>query len=82
MLLAISVGVWAMIFMTALMRGMVDQMIADGIDALPGIVQIHDPDFRDDPSIDNSLAPPGPHCSRRWIRRRWRPGPGASRCRR
>ena len=50
MLLAIGVGVWAMIFMTALMRGMVDQMIADGIDALPGLVQVHDPAFQDDPS--------------------------------
>jgi ABC-type lipoprotein release transport system permease subunit len=61
MLLAISVGVWAMIFMTALMRGMVDQMIEDGIDALPGMVQIHHPAFRDDPSVENSLpAPAGP----------------------
>jgi ABC-type lipoprotein release transport system permease subunit len=60
MLLAIGVGVWAMIFMTALMRGMVDQMIADGIHALPGLVQVHNPAFRDDPSIENSLAPPGP----------------------
>ena len=59
MLLAIGVGVWAMIFMTALMRGMVDQMIADGIDALPGLVQVHHPAFRDDPSIENSIAPPG-----------------------
>ena len=31
MLLAITLGTWAMIFMTALMRGMVDQMIEDGI---------------------------------------------------
>jgi ABC-type lipoprotein release transport system permease subunit len=60
MLLAISVGVWAMIFMTALMRGMVDQMIEDGIDSLPGLVQVHHPDFRDDPSIENSMAEPGP----------------------
>jgi len=60
MLLAISVGVWAMIFMTALMRGMVDDMIRDGINILPGHVQIHNPEFRDDPSIDNSLAAPGP----------------------
>lgn len=58
MLLAIAVGVWAMIFMTALMRGMVDQMIGDGIDALPGYVQVHHPDFRDDPNIANSLAAP------------------------
>jgi ABC-type lipoprotein release transport system permease subunit len=60
MLLAIALGVWAMIFMTALMRGMVDQMIEDGIDALPGYVQVHHPDYRDDPNIENSLSPPGP----------------------
>jgi ABC-type lipoprotein release transport system permease subunit len=59
MLLAIAVGVWAMIFMTALMRGMVDEMIKDGINSLPGYVQIHHPEYRDDPSIENSLAEPG-----------------------
>ena len=59
MLLAITVGVWAMIFMTALMRGMVDQMVEDGIDTLPGLVQVHHPDFRDDPSIENSMPEPG-----------------------
>jgi ABC-type lipoprotein release transport system permease subunit len=59
MLLAIATGAWAMIFMTALMRGMVDQMVEDGIDTLPGYVQVHDPRYRDDPSIENSLPPPG-----------------------
>jgi ABC-type lipoprotein release transport system permease subunit len=59
MLMAISVGVWAMIFMTALMRGMVDQMVEDGIDALPGQVQVHHPVYRDDPNIENSM--PDPH---------------------
>jgi ABC-type lipoprotein release transport system permease subunit len=58
MLLAITVGVWAMIFMTALMRGMVDQMVEDGINTLPGLVQVHHPDFRDDPSIENSMPEP------------------------
>jgi ABC-type lipoprotein release transport system permease subunit len=58
MLLAISVGVWAMIFMTAMMRGMVDQMVEDGIDALPGQVQVHHPEYRDDPSIENSMPEP------------------------
>jgi ABC-type lipoprotein release transport system permease subunit len=52
---AIGVGVWAMIFMTALMRGMVNEMVANGIDALPGYVQVHDPDYRDDPSVANLL---------------------------
>ena len=55
MLSAISVGVWAMIFMTALTRGMVDQMIVDGIKALPGHVQMHHPDYLDDPSINNRI---------------------------
>jgi ABC-type lipoprotein release transport system permease subunit len=58
MLAAITVGVWAMIFMTALMRGMVDDMVRDGIKALPGHVQIHDPAFRDDPSVSNVIDPP------------------------
>lgn len=58
MLMAIATGAWAMIFMTALMRGMVDQMVEDGIDSLPGYVQVHHPDYRDDPSIENSLPAP------------------------
>ena len=56
MLSAIAVGTWAMIFMTALTRGMVDQMIVDGISVIPGHVQIHDPDYLDDPSINNRVA--------------------------
>ena len=58
MLAAISVGVWAMIFMTALMRGMVDDMLNQGIQNLPGHIQIHHPDYRDDPSIVNSMDAP------------------------
>ena len=55
MLGAIAVGAWAMIFMTALSRGMVEQMIEDGISVLPGHVQLHHPDFLDDPSIMNRV---------------------------
>ena len=58
MLSAITVGVWAMIFMTALMRGMVDDMLLNGIRNLPGEVQIHHPQYRDDPGINNSIATP------------------------
>jgi ABC-type lipoprotein release transport system permease subunit len=58
MIAAIVIGAWSMIFMTALMRGMVDDMIADGISVLPGHVQIHHPDYRDDPTIANIIAPP------------------------
>ena len=58
MLLAITVGVWAMIFMSALMRGMTDQMVRNGLHTLPGEVQIHHPDYRGDPSVVNSMSPP------------------------
>jgi ABC-type lipoprotein release transport system permease subunit len=58
MLAAISVGVWAMIFMTALMRGMVDDMLHQGIRNLPGHIQIHHQGFRDDPSVVNSIDAP------------------------
>mgnify|MGYP001815701164 CR=1 FL=1 len=58
MIAAIVIGAWSMIFMTALMRGMVDDMIADGISVLPGHVQIHHPDYRDDPTIANVISPP------------------------
>ncbi len=55
MLGAIVLGTWAMIFMTALTRGMVDQMIADGISAIPGHVQVHGHGYLDDPSVTRTL---------------------------
>ncbi len=58
MLVAICIGVWAMIFMTALMRGMVEDMLKRGIDNLPGYVQIHHPNYLDDPSVVNSMGSP------------------------
>jgi ABC-type lipoprotein release transport system permease subunit len=58
MLAAVVVGAWAMIFMTALTRGMVDDMVEDGIRSLPGHVQVHHPGFHDDPSVANAIAPP------------------------
>ena len=58
MLLAIALGVWAMIFMTALLRGMVDDMVKQGIGSLPGHVQIHALAYRDDPSVTHSLPVP------------------------
>ena len=56
MLGAIGIGVWAMIFMTALTRGMVDQMIIDSIGVMPGHVQMHNPKFADDPSVSNRIV--------------------------
>lgn len=55
MLGAVVIGCWAMIFMTALTRGMVTDMLQHGIDALPGHVQVHAQGFRDDPSVARLL---------------------------
>lgn len=58
MLAAIALGVWAMIFLTAMMRGMIDQMVQNGLATLPGQAQIHHPDFVRDPSVVNRFAEP------------------------
>ncbi|MEQ9464991.1 MAG: FtsX-like permease family protein [Haliea sp.] len=58
MLLAIALGVWAMIVMSALMRGMTDQMVRNGLATLPGEAQIHHRDFRLDPSVVNHMPMP------------------------
>ncbi len=58
MLAAVAVGVWAMMFMTSLMRGMVNEMIRDAVKSLPGHVQIHHPLYRDDPNVVNAIPPP------------------------
>jgi ABC-type lipoprotein release transport system permease subunit len=42
--------------MTALTRGMVSDMVHDGLRTLPGQVQAHNPEYRDDPSISNLLS--------------------------
>jgi ABC-type lipoprotein release transport system permease subunit len=58
MLAAVVTGVWSMILFSALMRGMTDEMVRGGIDALPGEAQVHHPLYRDDPSVVNSIDPP------------------------
>jgi len=58
MLLTIALGVWSMIFMSALMRGMIDEIVRNGLETLPGEVQIHAHAYRRDPSVVNSIAMP------------------------
>lgn len=55
-LAAIVIGVWAMIFMNAMMRGMIDGMVQTGIASLPGHAQVHHRVYLDDPSVVNSIA--------------------------
>jgi ABC-type lipoprotein release transport system permease subunit len=54
-LIAILTGVWSMIFLGALMRGIADQMVRNGIDTLTGHIQVHRAGYRNDPSIEKSI---------------------------
>ncbi len=55
---AVVIGVWAMIFLGALMRGISAQMVKNGIATLTGHVQIHHRNYREDPVIENSMHEP------------------------
>ncbi len=57
-LIAVVVGVWSMVFLGALMRGISDQMVRNGIATLTGHIQIHHKGYRSDPVIENSIAKP------------------------
>ena len=54
-LLAVIIGVWSMIFLGALMRGMETQMVKNAISTLTGSIQIHHKDYRNDPVVENSM---------------------------
>ena len=55
---AVIIGVWAMIFLGALMRGISEQMVRNGIATLTGHIQIHHTGFKEDPVIENSIDKP------------------------
>ncbi len=50
-MIAVIIGVWSMIFLGALMRGMVEDMLDNGIATLTGDIQIHNKNYRDDPAV-------------------------------
>jgi ABC-type lipoprotein release transport system permease subunit len=54
-LIAIVTGVWSMVFLGALMRGIADQMVRNGIDTLTGHIQIHHKGYRNDPSVEKTM---------------------------
>lgn len=55
---AVIIGVWSMIFLGGVMRGMVDQMVQNGIATLTGHIQVHQRGYRNDPVIENSISDP------------------------
>ena len=54
-LMAVIIGVWSMIFLGALMRGMETEMVKNSIAVLTGSIQIHHKDYINDPAIENSM---------------------------
>jgi len=57
-MIAVIIGVWTMIFLGAVTRGMLEDMIENGIATLTGHIQIHQRGYREDPAIDNSITDP------------------------
>ena len=55
-MLAIITGIWSMIFLGGLMRGMVVGMTNNGISTLTGDIQIHARGYHDDPSIEYTMG--------------------------
>jgi ABC-type lipoprotein release transport system permease subunit len=57
-LTAVVIGVWSMVFLGALMRGITVGMIENGISTLTGHLQVHRAGYRSDPSIEHSIEEP------------------------
>ena len=57
-LTAVVIGIWSMILLGSLMRGMAVGMIQNGITTLTGHLQIHHKGYRNDPAIENSISDP------------------------
>lgn len=57
-LAAIVIGVWCMVFLGALMRGMMVEMVRNGISTLTGHIQVHHKGYNSDPVIENSMNHP------------------------
>jgi ABC-type lipoprotein release transport system permease subunit len=55
-LVAVIIGLWSMILLGALMRGIAVGMVKNGIITLTGHIQIHHKGYRIDPSIENSMT--------------------------
>jgi len=57
-LTAIVLGVWSMLLLGALMRGMAQEMVENGIRTLTGHVQVHAAGYRSDPVATHAIADP------------------------
>jgi len=55
---AIMIGVWSMVFLGALMQGVLDAMIENSIATMIGDAQIHRQGYGNDPVVENSMTTP------------------------
>ncbi|MCK9275180.1 MAG: ABC transporter permease [Syntrophales bacterium] len=58
-LTAIVIGLWAMVFLSALMRGIADRMVKNAISTMTGHIKIYHAGYRNDPVIENRIENPG-----------------------
>jgi ABC-type lipoprotein release transport system permease subunit len=58
LLAAVTVALWAMVAFASLFRGWADDVVHSAIFTLTGHLQIHAPGYRDDPSVDHTMAAP------------------------
>ena len=59
-MIAVIIGVWTMIALTSLMRGIVSDMLENGIATLTGDIKIYPAGYHDDPSIEFRIDDPNP----------------------
>ncbi|MCG8618711.1 MAG: FtsX-like permease family protein [Desulfobacterales bacterium] len=58
-LTAVIIGAWTMLVFGALSRGMMTSTLSNALNTLTGHIQIQNPEYRDDPVIDNRIEAPG-----------------------
>ena len=56
--IAVVIGLWSMLLVSAFNRGMINQMVRNAIATLTGDIQIHRQGYRSDPVIENSITDP------------------------
>ncbi|WP_300675456.1 FtsX-like permease family protein [Desulfoluna sp.] len=54
-LTAVVIGIWSIILLSALTRGLEQEMLTNGIKTLTGHLQIQHPEYLDDPSVDHLI---------------------------
>ncbi len=57
-MIAVIIGIWTMIALTSLMRGMVNDMFENGISTLTGDIKLYASGYHNDPSIEYRIDDP------------------------